>query len=1141
MSSDHYLKYDEIQDINYQTSSNNSEIGVDISETVPSQSSEYNSATSDIKYTAEDIIHRLSDQNPFLGRGVGISNTGSNPSLPVRGLGYGGYVTKQGFFKPYSTTGIGGYNDCPVATTPLTNQNNNNYKYAKSLKNGTPMTVGQTCGNEGTNVYTSQIISNPSTKYIGCYNNKDADIDAINPGESPSLMDHPTNVGYLSFNECQNYAIDNNFQYFGLQDYNKNNDQKSMCVVKNTNDVETLKKYGDATQNRIVTQIWQSKTSNTEGSGGYILTLRQTGQIMITKDNNNIYKYPDNPVNGCINSGKINIVSAVFGANVSGFMNMLGSSPEPLIEGFSIGKKFKSAIQTIIKKPEEKVVPLGTPASYDSAATESVSNALMYLRNVSTYVTNADKIYSDVKTNNIITTNIVEIDNLIKGLKLIQTDTNTAYVNSTRLLNETKKNSNIISKKTYSEMVKEQAIIAFNNEKKASPIYVNILQKILDIIIAKSKLSVENAKRYNDKIQSIKSYKFANVLAESVYTTSLTNKNDAFSSLKKIMDYDIEFKNNVSLASKYQYCQNALKESFTTFKLENNNRTILLNLLTALANKTDEYVRVVNTTTNVANTSFYNTLKNNISNFSSASKTAAANSQTSLTDDNINRTIHNAQNAYLNHMSVINAPKRPPVRVVPPKDVSSILKPLVDNKKGYAVTPTNDLFVTPNLPSTSKLAATYKCGNRLQPAINVLSGNSRNMDCSEYIKQNCTFYLFLNENNCKLELYRFEPSKDKDSLIWSLGDKTTALIENKKWVSSTSPYKIHDKSTLSHGETLTTNQWFCSVNGKLRLIMLANGNLELQTSVIQSGCDKSNTYGLKDVNAIYEINDYNSDNINNINKLAYVDSDSKLRIYPDSMIEKSNKYISYLKYDSKNPSINNINNVNNVNDCEIACNSNADCSGYVYDTIAKSCSLKGGPDIFLKKEFNSMSNTILGLRKPQVKSDMIKTCNKNIVDIDTLKFNKYAKGEDMNTDIDCDALKELDPLYSKVNLIDENMQETSYNATYKMNDMIRQSNKDNQTMKENKKRQNRDIKQYNNNKRDLSNSDYSSIFGFQNLYSEYNYIEGMQNLTQDLMINDVNGMLSDSDTRILQANYSYILWSVLAVGLLSITVNTINK
>ena len=45
--------------------------------------------------------------------------------------------------------------------------------------------------------------------------------------------------------------------------------------------------------------------------------------------------------------------------------------------------------------------------------------------------------------------------------------------------------------------------------------------------------------------------------------------------------------------------------------------------------------------------------------------------------------------------------------------------------------------------------------------------------------------------------------------------------------------------------------------------------------------------------------------------------------------------------------------------------------------------------------------------------------------------------------------------------------------------------------------------------------------------------EGMQNLN----MNDVNGMLADTDIIILQENYSYVLWSVLAVGLLTVTIN----
>jgi hypothetical protein len=50
-------------------------------------------------------------------------------------------------------------------------------------------------------------------------------------------------------------------------------------------------------------------------------------------------------------------------------------------------------------------------------------------------------------------------------------------------------------------------------------------------------------------------------------------------------------------------------------------------------------------------------------------------------------------------------------------------------------------------------------------------------------------------------------------------------------------------------------------------------------------------------------------------------------------------------------------------------------------------------------------------------------------------------------------------------------------------------------------------------------------------------IEGMQNID----MSDVNGMLQDTDIRILQENYSYIFWSILAVGLLTITVDVMKR
>jgi hypothetical protein len=42
-------------------------------------------------------------------------------------------------------------------------------------------------------------------------------------------------------------------------------------------------------------------------------------------------------------------------------------------------------------------------------------------------------------------------------------------------------------------------------------------------------------------------------------------------------------------------------------------------------------------------------------------------------------------------------------------------------------------------------------------------------------------------------------------------------------------------------------------------------------------------------------------------------------------------------------------------------------------------------------------------------------------------------------------------------------------------------------------------------------------------------------------MSDINGMLTDTDLIVLQENYSYIFWSILALGVLTITINTMKK
>jgi hypothetical protein len=95
----------------------------------------------------------------------------------------------------------------------------------------------------------------------------------------------------------------------------------------------------------------------------------------------------------------------------------------------------------------------------------------------------------------------------------------------------------------------------------------------------------------------------------------------------------------------------------------------------------------------------------------------------------------------------------------------------------------------------------------------------------------------------------------------------------------------------------------------------------------------------------------------------------------------------------------------------------------------------------------------------------------------------------------------------------------------RMEELYNEDNKINEKLNMNAEQFNKDLEKYRNISAQLQEE--------RNLQS--NNIEGMTNY---LDMNDLNGMLTDSDLLVLQQNSQYIMWSILAVGLLTITINT---
>ena len=384
----------------------------------------------------------------------------------------------------------------------------------------------------------------------------------------------------------------------------------------------------------------------------------------------------------------------------------------------------------------------------------------------------------------------------------------------------------------------------------------------------------------------------------------------------------------------------------------------------------------------------------------------------------------------------------------------------------------------------------------------------------------CKFVLILQDDG-NLCMYKGTPDNMIQPAVWCSMTYGKQSQPNVDWQASKSSL---GRNYIIDGEMLAVDQWIGSNDGSYKLIMQSDGNFVLYTSTAKSGCMKKDDlyYGGAWVNSVYELG--SAGNRNTLGKVGYVDADSKLKEYPDSMLGYSNDYQLYQNTDSMGNDIANL--ITDQNGCAIACNNNANCAAYVYQASSQTCWLKNN-SAFPKGERQPNATVNLGVRKRTVKGS--KTCSNKTVEIDTIQYDNYLKGDNMTQDTQCNQ-----PIISKSDqLAYDNIKSQliilGEDIASKMENLYNQDNKIYQKLNTNAEQFAKDLKKYKLTKFKINHE----LSSFKNLNN--NNVEGMKN------INDLNGMLSDSDLRVLQENYQYIMWSILAVGVLTITINAMKK
>lgn len=302
---------------------------------------------------------------------------------------------------------------------------------------------------------------------------------------------------------------------------------------------------------------------------------------------------------------------------------------------------------------------------------------------------------------------------------------------------------------------------------------------------------------------------------------------------------------------------------------------------------------------------------------------------------------------------------------------------------------------------------------------------------------------------------------------------------------------------------------------------------ESRCKVDDDGKNYGTNDGARKINAIYQI-----DNVINKTKLgtvAYIDDDAKLREYPDNMLEYSNTYTGYKYSDSPGNDIST--NKNTLLECEQTCNANASCAGYIWklpntNTNNKQCYLKTKGILASR---TPDKNSTMYAKKTVIKTSKVPTCDKTINNIDLKTFNAYVKGSNMSKNVACGITQYLHPELNDYKTIKNKFSKVTLKTiphAFNMQQIgvdVRDIMKTNSENAEESISLNKNIQSEIDSK--IANENYSNM--------------RMQSLKEGLTMNDIDSMLSDTDVIVLKENYNYILWSALAVGLLSLTVTSV--
>jgi hypothetical protein len=369
-------------------------------------------------------------------------------------------------------------------------------------------------------------------------------------------------------------------------------------------------------------------------------------------------------------------------------------------------------------------------------------------------------------------------------------------------------------------------------------------------------------------------------------------------------------------------------------------------------------------------------------------------------------------------------------------------------------------------------------------------------------------YFLILEDDGNMCIYRGTGPNDNQGTIWCSQTNGKQQLPNSNFAAANGKYA---KNWISIGDTLAAGDFIGSNDGSIYLLMQTDGNLVLYTSTNKSACSANKNgkiMGGSWVNALYEISPSGTNE--DIGKIAYINENSELREYDANDVKLANSYTTIKNMNTPNNDIPGAMYGNaTIDQCKSTCEGNKDCYGFVFDNRNNVCWPKtsgmhpyGGTSSQLT-DVDTYVRERKPINIPFGISDIIKN-------IDTVLFRNYIKntgdqqyhGLTNATEVEkrqiAELQKKLDALSSRIAQL---------------------SNKFG------------------------SNSSAAQIQSKNNISGLKNYLTDLKSTNKEIELSTSNmtRIVNDSDIVVLQKNYSYLFWTILATGTVLVTMNIAKK